>query len=305
MKTSIILCLPILIASCKFSTKSGLKHKLGQVQRATGKLTCSQEPIPEEYSKTYNYSRAILERIITSNRDLIKGEHADPDRYCIHIMASDTINASADNSGNIYVYFGIFSLTDNDANFASVMAHEIAHVLNDHSFISTQHRDLDKSKMTLADRQYYDILISTAKEIDSNLHQYITENDKNFERYTTEIRKAKVKHSEEHSRQKFFEYNSLLPSIVDQISLKNTSGNPTNIKDGLDLFSAVTKKKFIPGLEVSQGRLMSAREDFMNSITPYSSEALLKQERDYYSSIFRHTNNMYQRSVFRIFFIQP
>ncbi len=297
MKAIVIICLSLAIASCKFNTKSGLKHKLGQVQRSTGKLTCKQEQVPVEYSKTYNYSRAILEKIIDSNKDLIKGEYANADNYCLQIIGSNTLNAMADYTGMIYVYFGIFSLAANDAHFASVMAHEIAHVLNDHSFISTEHRDIDKSKMTPSDQISYDKLISAAKEIDTNLHRYLVKNNEKFEKYTTEIRKSQVKVSEDHSRSKFFYYNNLIIRIVDQISILNASEKTSTIKNGDELFYAVRQKNIILGLEAIQAELITAREALMSSMTPYSMAALIEAEREYYKSTYKHQENIYRRSV--------
>ena len=79
MKISIYVRCIVLLVSCKFSSDSKIKHKLGRVQRAQGLLTCKQAVVSQDMRPTYRYTKSMLETILRANKDTITGNYADVD----------------------------------------------------------------------------------------------------------------------------------------------------------------------------------------------------------------------------------
>jgi predicted Zn-dependent protease len=92
---------------------------------------------PSEYPilSKYDYPEAYehLERI----RDnlLASGEHKYKDRFDweVKIINQDVLNAFAAPGGYMYYYSGLIKFLENEAQFAGVMAHEMAHCDRRHS----------------------------------------------------------------------------------------------------------------------------------------------------------------------------
>ncbi len=92
---------------------------------------------PSDYPilSRYDYPEAYenLERI----RDnlLASGEHTYRDRFDweVKIIDQDVLNAFAAPGGYMYFYSGLIKFLNNEAQFAGVMAHEMAHVDRRHS----------------------------------------------------------------------------------------------------------------------------------------------------------------------------
>jgi predicted Zn-dependent protease len=92
---------------------------------------------PSEYPilSRYDYPEAYehLERI----RDnlLASGEHKYKDRFDweVKIIDQDVLNAFAAPGGYMYYYSGLIKFLENEAQFAGVMAHEMAHADRRHS----------------------------------------------------------------------------------------------------------------------------------------------------------------------------
>lgn len=64
---------------------------------------------------------------------LVKASDRQTIPYTFHVVDSDEINAFATMGGFIYVHTGLIKLAENEAELASVIAHEIAHVTSNHS----------------------------------------------------------------------------------------------------------------------------------------------------------------------------
>jgi predicted Zn-dependent protease len=74
-------------------------------------------------------------------RALPEGSAVQPEQWEVTVFADDQINAFALPGGKIGVYQGLLSVAENQDQLATVVAHEIAHVLSRHSNerISTQY----------------------------------------------------------------------------------------------------------------------------------------------------------------------
>ncbi len=86
------------------------------------------------YSGTYDDPR--LEGLIKETVDKLVAASERPDqRYRITILNSPAINAFALPSGQLYITRGLISLANDTAELASVLSHEMAHVIAQHATI--------------------------------------------------------------------------------------------------------------------------------------------------------------------------
>lgn len=85
---------------------------------------------PVQYADAYNHIYRIRDSIISSG--LV--DYTDDFSYEVYIVDNDDVlNAFAVPGGYLYFYTGIIKFLDNEAQFAGVMGHEIAHVAKRHS----------------------------------------------------------------------------------------------------------------------------------------------------------------------------
>src|SRR5689334_7834218 len=86
------------------------------------------------YSGTYDDPR--LEGLIRQTVEKLVAASERPDqRYRITILNSPAINAFALPSGQLYITRGLISLANDTAELASVLSHEMAHVIAQHATI--------------------------------------------------------------------------------------------------------------------------------------------------------------------------
>jgi len=86
------------------------------------------------YSGTYDDPR--LEGLVKQTVDKLVAASERPDqRYRITILNSPAINAFALPSGQLYITRGLISLANDTAELASVLSHEMAHVIAQHATI--------------------------------------------------------------------------------------------------------------------------------------------------------------------------
>jgi len=82
------------------------------------------------------YQDARLEALVTRVVDSLVAASERPDlRYKVTILNSPAVNAFALPTGQLYVTRGLLALASDDAELASVMAHEMAHVIARHAAI--------------------------------------------------------------------------------------------------------------------------------------------------------------------------
>lgn len=83
-----------------------------------------------KYQKAYEHLNRIKQNIL--NTGLVAYDNDFP--WEVYIIEDDsTLNAFATPGGYLYFYTGIIKFFDNEAQFAGVMAHEIAHAANRHA----------------------------------------------------------------------------------------------------------------------------------------------------------------------------
>lgn len=108
---------------------------------ASGKLTAQEESdfgrefskqLDEEYSGKIDINPARVEYVRgLGQRLLSKGSRAGI-QYVFHVVEDETVNAFATPGGNIYVFAGLLAKMENEAQLATVVAHEIGHVEKGH-----------------------------------------------------------------------------------------------------------------------------------------------------------------------------
>ncbi|MDY0198283.1 MAG: M48 family metalloprotease [Tenuifilaceae bacterium] len=82
-----------------------------------------------QYPEAYAHIERILNNLLQSN-DL---RYADRFPWEVKIINQDVLNAFAAPGGYMYFYTGLIKFLDNEAQFAGVMAHEMAHADRRHS----------------------------------------------------------------------------------------------------------------------------------------------------------------------------
>ncbi|MEH1944936.1 MAG: M48 family metalloprotease [Nostoc sp.] len=70
--------------------------------------------------------------------------------YTFQVVESDTINAFATLGGYVYVHTGLLKTADNEAELASVLAHEIGHIGGKHVVKQMQQKALQSGLLTAA-----------------------------------------------------------------------------------------------------------------------------------------------------------
>ncbi|MDX9771344.1 MAG: M48 family metalloprotease [Tenuifilaceae bacterium] len=83
----------------------------------------------DEYPEAYDHINRILNNILQS--DDLRYPTTFP--WTVKIIDEDILNAFAAPGGYMYFYTGLIKFLDNEAQFAGVMAHEIAHADRRHS----------------------------------------------------------------------------------------------------------------------------------------------------------------------------
>src|SRR4029078_8690490 len=99
----------------------------GQVQRENARILAS-------YGGTYDNARlqAMVEKMV----DRLVAASERPDlKFKVTILNSPAINASALPDGRLYITRGLIALANDKAELASVLAHEMGHVIARHAAI--------------------------------------------------------------------------------------------------------------------------------------------------------------------------
>lgn len=118
------------------------KHKIPVTNRVNALLiskTDEKDISNKNYEKLINSAQLYknkkhLEQIQRVSKKLLKNiKNKQGYKFKIIVLANDKINACALPDGRIFINSGIFKVAHNDAQIASVIAHEIAHVLARHT----------------------------------------------------------------------------------------------------------------------------------------------------------------------------
>jgi predicted Zn-dependent protease len=101
------------------------------------------------------YDNARLTAFLNKTVDRLVAASERPDlKYKVTVLNSPAINAFALPSGQLYVTRGLVALADDSSELASVMAHEMAHVIADHASM----REEQARQAVLASRVVSDVL---------------------------------------------------------------------------------------------------------------------------------------------------
>ena len=116
------------------SEDSSLSHRAGNLSR-TNIVSLTAGPcdaLPSDLPNHDDYLRRIMMRIVAGSPDVFVGPYA-PEKFCIEADPNSSLNAYAQRDGRIVVLGGFFQHSENDATVAAVVAHELAHILMQHS----------------------------------------------------------------------------------------------------------------------------------------------------------------------------
>ncbi len=72
---------------------------------------------------------SILDSILT---EICNSNYIDKNKFKIHLLHKDEVNAFALPDGHIVIYSGLLLASENEAEFSGVLCHEIAHIELDH-----------------------------------------------------------------------------------------------------------------------------------------------------------------------------
>ena len=131
-KLSIPLILAMTLVSCKHNTtNSDLKHDYGAISEVPHMLDCKQKEQSPEFKLITDYLGDLSNNLIKANQSHLAPEFHDS-KFCFSIINSTAVNASASYSGEIRFSIGLFAMAENDAQVATILAHEMAHVFSGH-----------------------------------------------------------------------------------------------------------------------------------------------------------------------------
>jgi predicted Zn-dependent protease len=149
----IIAALALLLAAC---TATPDNHQISLLD--TPKQTEMQSAAEREHQRilaSYGgvYENAQLHEVITKTVDRLVAASERPElKYEVTILNSPAINAFALPNGRLYITRGLIALANDKAELASVLAHEMGHVIARHAQIrEEQARDAALASRTIAD----------------------------------------------------------------------------------------------------------------------------------------------------------
>jgi predicted Zn-dependent protease len=133
---SVIFVLALVLTSCKddkslnvFTVDQDIEF--GQALDDEIANNPSEYPVLSEanYPVAYQHIRRIRDNILASG----KLKYANRFTWDVKIIDADVLNAFAGPGGYMYFYSGLIKFLDNEAEFAGVMAHEMAHADRRHA----------------------------------------------------------------------------------------------------------------------------------------------------------------------------
>jgi len=136
-KLVLIVITLVFLGSCKdnngvniFSVEDDMQLGLQMEQEIQGDPAAYPLLDRTQYPEAYQHLEAVRDAILGTG--LV--EYDDKFEWSVHIIMNDTVlNAFCTPGGYIYFYSGIIKYLDNEAQFAGVMGHEMAHASLRHS----------------------------------------------------------------------------------------------------------------------------------------------------------------------------
>lgn len=122
----------IIPAGCAYNEELGRSQLLFVSQGQMAQLAASAWTDLKKQEKITNDSR-YTSRVNRVAPRIIQAAGENPAAWEAQVFASDQLNAFALPGGKIGIYTGILDIMDNDAQIATVLGHEVAHVKFNHS----------------------------------------------------------------------------------------------------------------------------------------------------------------------------
>ena len=110
----------------------------------------NQELLSSGQAKIYNRSRSITSYINQIGQRLAKTSQRPNIPYTFQVVDDDSINAFATMGGYVYVNTGLIDAADNEAELASVIGHEIGHIVGRHSVKQMKQRAISQGLLSAA-----------------------------------------------------------------------------------------------------------------------------------------------------------
>src|SRR5664279_784410 len=129
--------LALLLANCSNTPDQKVSLKLPQETAQTERLSATEREharILASYGGLYENGRLQAQIEKTVDRLVAASERPDL-KYKVNILNSPAINAFALPNGQLYVTRGLIALANDNAELASVLAHEMGHVIARHAAI--------------------------------------------------------------------------------------------------------------------------------------------------------------------------
>lgn len=155
MVTAAFLSAGALSFGCKSPGGSALRHTVGEVTTRSQPLTCTPEEPQPPVAALHSYLTEHIARIRAAGSVVIPPEFS-VDKFCLKVVTSPDVNAYARADGTIVILTGLTQITQSDAQVASIVAHELAHVLQSHG--------LDKMPREMAENPAYHKVASLVRE---------------------------------------------------------------------------------------------------------------------------------------------
>ena len=155
-RRSLILGLPLLLASCAQAPKTRYREGDNKGQKV-GLSVSDERKMTDEYlskmSKDYptlrnQYAQRYIEDI---GQNIVNSSNLNgrPYHYNFRVVASDQVNAFALPAGEVFVTSGLIKMTENEAELAGVVGHEIGHIQARHTAERLYKAEKDKNKTLL------------------------------------------------------------------------------------------------------------------------------------------------------------
>src|SRR5947199_1359176 len=130
-----LLALGLMLGGCLTSSTAPRKVTLPEPPKQAElapAVAREHQRILAAYNGTYQDAR--LEGLIKQTVDRLVAASERPDqRYRITVLNSPSVNAFALPTGQLYVTRGLIALANDSSELASVLSHEMAHVIADHA----------------------------------------------------------------------------------------------------------------------------------------------------------------------------
>src|SRR5262249_51190891 len=158
MRLALVAALGVVLAGCSASLLQ-VGAPPGSLPGAPKQAQQAPQPLPREHQRilaAYNgaYDDAALESRLNEMVARLVAASERPDvQYRVTILNSAAVNAFALPTGQLYVTRGLIALANDDAELASVLAHEMSHVIASHATM----REEEARQVALVTRVFTDL----------------------------------------------------------------------------------------------------------------------------------------------------